>query len=44
MLQRIARLARSRGRSEGFRRGRTRLAVFLLLWTIGEGIGYLRGR
>jgi hypothetical protein len=44
MMNRIGRLARSRGRGEGFRRGLPFLALFLLVWTFGEGIGYLRGR
>ena len=44
MLSRIRRRAASRGRSGGFRRGLLPLSVFLLLWTAGEAVGYLRGR
>jgi hypothetical protein len=44
ILNRIRRLASSRGRAEGFRRALPLLPVFLLVWTAGEGIGYLRGR
>ena len=44
MLRRIGRLASSRGRAEGFRVALPLLTVFLLFWTAGEGIGYLRGR
>jgi hypothetical protein len=44
MFRRIARLARARGRGDGFRRAIPYLLVFLPIWTLAEGIGSLRGR
>ena len=44
MLRRIGRLAKARGRAEGFRRALPRLAVFLTVWAAGEAAGYLHGR
>ncbi len=44
MLRRIGRLAKERGRAEGFRRALPRLAVFLTVWAAGEAASYLHGR
>ena len=44
MFRRIARLARARGRADGFRQAIPYLLLFLPVWTLAEGIGYLRGR
>ena len=43
LLLRIRRRSGERGRAAGFRRGLPLLAVFLLVWSAGEAIGYLEG-
>ena len=43
MLLRIRRRSEERGRAAGFRRGLPYLAVFLLVWSLGEAIGYVKG-
>jgi hypothetical protein len=44
MLRRIGRVAKARGRAEGFRRALPCLTVFLAIWAAGEAAGYLHGR